>query len=39
MDKKQFIDLIDNMNIDKVNNFRLEVELEDGTKITIKNDE
>ena len=39
MDKKQFLDLIDNMNIDKVNDFRLEVELEDGTKIIIKNDD
>lgn len=39
MDKKQFIDLIDNMGIEKVNNFRLGIELEDGTEIVIKNNE
>lgn len=37
MDKKDFINLIENIDIDVINNFKLEIELNDGTEIVLKN--
>ena len=39
MDKKDFIKLIEDMDIDTVDNFKLDLTLSIGTKITLKNDD
>lgn len=36
MDKKDFIEFIENMDIDTINDFKLEIEMTNGTEITIK---
>lgn len=39
MDKKDFIKLIEDMSIETVDNFKLDLTLINGTEITLKNDD
>lgn len=39
MDKKDFLKLIEDMEINEINNFNLDITLDDGTKIVLKNND